>query len=144
MPISPSFPTRAPSAFRLPRSRDRETDMRGKLYNLTMISAFTALVALTIQEDEARGGRGGGGGGRGGGGMSRGSYGGGRSSYGGGASRGGYGGSGFSRGGSYSRPSGGYSRPSTRPAYGGVGGAGRPGGVGGVGNAGRPGGVGGV
>ena len=147
--------------------------MRGKLFRLTMLSAFVSLAAFMAQEVDARGGRGGGG--RGGGGFSRGGASsmsrggggfsrGGSMSRGGGMSRGSYnrGGSGFSRGGSYSRPGGaGYSRPSNpgaanrmtsggRPSQlpaGGRGGVGRPGGVGGVGGVGgpgRPGGVGGI
>ena len=134
--------------------------MRGRIFSLAMLGAFVSLAAYTVQEAEARGGRGGGGGGRGGGGFSRGgsssmsrggggsfNRGGGSFNRGGGSfNRGGGGGSGFSRGGSYSRPSGGYSRPSTRPGggFGGYGSAGRPGGVGGAGGVGRPGGVGGA
>src|SRR5678815_3678470 len=109
---------RMPSAFKWRPSRDRISNMRGKAFNIAMLSAFISLAAFTVQEVEARGGRGGGGGGRGGGGFSRGGSssmsrggGGGFSRGGSSAGRGGYGGSsagrggsGFSRGGSYSRP----------------------------------------
>src|SRR3954465_2386306 len=102
MPTSPSCPTRMQNAFSWPRTRDRESKMRSKLYRLAMLSAFVSLAAFTIQEAGARGGRGGGGGGGGrggGGGFSRGGGGG------GGFSRGG--GGGFSRGGSMSMSRGG-------------------------------------
>ena len=143
--------------------------MKSQFTLLGTAAALVGLIAFSVQEVEARGGRGGGGGGFGGGArgggmssMSRGGGGGFSRGGGGGYSRGGggYSGSrGMSRGGSYSRPGGGgYSRPTTRPGgaggasrpsqrpggVGGVGSAGRPGGVGGVGSAGRPGGVGGV
>src|SRR3982750_136378 len=101
MQISPSFPTRMPSAFNWPTTKDRESNMRGRLFSFAMLSAFVSLAAFTVQEAEARGGRGGGGGGgggRGGGGFSRG----GSSSM----SRGGGGGYSRGGGGSYSRGGG--------------------------------------
>src|SRR3954471_8980121 len=95
MPTSPSCPTRMQNAFSWPRTRDRESKMRSKLYRLAMLSAFVSLAAFTIQEAGARGGRGGGGGGGrgGGGGFSRGGGGGGGFSRGGGGAPGGGGGS---------------------------------------------------
>src|SRR3954470_23618573 len=92
MPTSPSCPTPMRSALSSPPTRDRRSNMRGKTFQIAMLSAFVSLAAFTVQEADARGGRGGGGGGRGGGG--------------GGFSRGGGGGGGFSRGGG----GGGYSR----------------------------------
>src|SRR3954454_22566659 len=83
-PTSNSCPTETRSGSSWRPSRDRESNMRGQTFRIAMLSAFVSLAAFTIQEADARGGRGGGGGGRGGG---------------GGFSRGGGGGGGFSRGG---------------------------------------------
>src|SRR3954471_14924676 len=85
MPTSPSCPTPMRSALSSPPTRDRRSNMRGKTFQIAMLSAFVSLAAFTVQEADARGGRGGGGGGRGGGG--------------GGFRRGGGGGRGFRRGG---------------------------------------------
>ena len=46
--------------------------MRRGIFRIAVFAAFLGLAAYSIQEAEARGGRGGGGGGRGGGGFSRG------------------------------------------------------------------------
>src|SRR3982751_1689663 len=103
-PTSSSCPTETGSGSSWRPSRDRESNMRGQTFRIAMLSAFVSLAAFTIQEADARGGRGGARGGRGGGGgFSRGGGGGGGFSRGGGGgfSRGG-GGGGFNRGGSTS------------------------------------------
>src|SRR3954468_6795365 len=93
MRTSPSCPMPMRNASSSPPTRERRSNMRGRFYRIAMLSAFVSLAAFTVQEADARGGRGGGGGGRGGGG--------------GGFSRGGGGGGGFSRGGSTSMSRGG-------------------------------------
>src|SRR3954468_6055009 len=68
MRTSPSCPMPMRNASSSPPTRERRSNMRGRFYRIAMLSAFVSLAAFTVQEADARGGRGGGGGGRGGGG----------------------------------------------------------------------------